>query len=159
MTETSGRAATIDEVEAHLRDLAPLRQGNPPEWASHDINFGQLRLLFMLGRRGPLSIGGLAATIRVTPATASELIDRLERRGLVRRFHRTDDRRVVDCELSEQGSRLIGEVAGARRQALRRILSVLTPVELSQLDGLLVAIGQRLAMAASDNQPLEEIDT
>jgi len=148
MAENAGHAVTLDEVEAHLRQLAPFRQSNPPQWASHDINFGQLRLLFMLSRSGPVSIGQLAAKIGVTPATASELVDRLERRGLVRRLHRTDDRRVVDCELSEDGARLIAEVAGARRQALRRILSVLTPEELGQLDALLVAISQRLVGVA-----------
>jgi DNA-binding MarR family transcriptional regulator len=156
MTETSGRSATIEEVEAHLQMLAPFRQADSPEWASHDLNFGQLRLLLMLGRSGPVSIGQLAATIRVTPATASELVDRLERRGLVHRFHRTDDRRVVDCELSEQGSRLVAQVAGSRRQALRRILSVLTPEELGQLDVLLQTIGERLAGASTESRPFKE---
>jgi len=149
---SSGDAA-LDLVEGHLRALAPFRQSNPPAWAQHDLNFGQLRVLLMLGRSGSMSVGQFASSVGVTPATASELLDRLERRGLVRRFHRTDDRRVVDCDLTEQGTQLVAQVTGARRQAMRRILSVLTPDELGQLDRLLVAIAARLDAVQTDLDP------
>ena len=150
MPERSDGIATLDEVESHLHELAPFRRFGPPEWARHDLNFGQLRLMFHLARSGPESIGGFAACVGVTPATASELIDRLERRGLVRRVRRTDDRRVVNCELTEEGTQLIAQVSGARRQALRRMLNVLTPEELGRLDGLLLTITERLEAAPPD---------
>jgi DNA-binding MarR family transcriptional regulator len=51
---------------------------------------------------------------------------------------------VVDCLLSEDGARLLAEVGGARREVLRRALSVLQPDELAQFDGLLHTIAERL---------------
>jgi DNA-binding MarR family transcriptional regulator len=121
----------------------------PPDWAHHDLTFGQLRLLFILGQSGPISIGQLADMLGVADATASEFVDRVERRGLAIRSHRVDDRRVVDCRLSDEGARLLAEIAGARQEAIRRVLTVLTPEELADVDRLLTVVTERLAAIQS----------
>ena len=137
----------MDDVEAHVRALGRLMPKGPPDWAHHDLTFGQLRLLFVLGQSGPVSIGQLADMLGVTDATASEFVDRVERRGLAIRSHRADDRRVVDCELSDEGVRLLAEVAGARRKAMRQVLTVLTPEELADFDRLIRLMAERLSAA------------
>jgi DNA-binding MarR family transcriptional regulator len=147
MAETSGHTVTVDEVEAHLQALVQLMPKGPPDWANNELTFGQLRLLFTLGQRGPVSIGQLAEMLGVTAATASELVDRVERRGLVRRHHRADDRRVVECELGDEGTRLLAQIAGARQQATRLMVAVLTQEELTDFDRLLGVMGERLAAA------------
>lgn len=121
----------------------------PPDWAHHDLTFGQLRLLFILGQSGPISIGQLADMLGVADATASEFVDRVERRGLAIRSHRADDRRVVDSRLSDEGARLLAEIAGARQEAMRRVLTVLTPEELADVDRLLRVVAERLAAIQS----------
>ncbi len=127
----------------------------PPAWAHHDLTFGQLRLLFVLGQCGPVSIGRLAHMLNVTDATASEFIDRLERRGLAIRSHRVDDRRVVECRLSDDGARLLAEIQGARRGALRQVLAVLTPEELASFERLLRIMAERLPAATQASSSTE----
>lgn len=144
MAEISGPAVTLEEVEAHAQGLLQALGPGPPGWARHDLTFGQLRLMFVLRQSGPVSIGQLADMLGVTDATASELVDRLERRGLAIRSHRLDDRRVVESQLSEEGARLLAEIAGARREVLRRALSVLTGDELAEFDNLLRVMAERL---------------
>jgi DNA-binding MarR family transcriptional regulator len=156
MPETSGHAITVDDVQARVQALMQLNHFGPPAWASADLTFGQLRLLFILGRAGPVSIGQLAEKLRVTAATASELIDRMERRGMVSRRHRADDRRIVECEIADEGSRLLAQISGPRQQMTRRLLAVLTGDELADLDRLLQSIAERLAAATTDAQPLKE---
>lgn len=124
----------------------------PPDWANNELTFGQLRLLFILGESGPVSIGQLAEMLGVTAATASELVDRVERRGLVLRRHRADDRRVVDCDVSDEGTRLLTQIAGARQRASRQMLSVLTQDELADFDRLLRVMAERLAAAKTDSE-------
>jgi DNA-binding MarR family transcriptional regulator len=148
---------------AHLHALFQLARNGPPHWARHDLTFGQLRLLFVLAHAGPVSIGKLADMLSVTDATASEIVDRLERRSLAIRSHRSDDRRVVECRLSDAGARLVAEVAGARAEMMRASLSVLTATELAQLDGLLRVMAERLpaviapsASAEGDAQVMSE---
>jgi DNA-binding MarR family transcriptional regulator len=137
----------LDDIEAHVQELGRLMPKEPPDWAHHDLTFGQLRLLFVLGQSGPVSIGQLADMLRVTDATASEFVDRVERRGLAIRSHRADDRRVVDCKLSDEGVRLLAEIAGARRKALRQVLAALAPEELADFDRLIRLMAGRLSAA------------
>jgi DNA-binding MarR family transcriptional regulator len=144
MPEPSGSTVTIDGVIAHVHQLL-LHPASLPEWTATELTFGQLRLLFVLRRSGPVSVGRLAATLGVTAATTSELVDRLERHGVVIRRHRTDDRRVVECELSDEGVQLLAQIGGTRREALRQVLGVLTPNELAEFDRLLEIISARLA--------------
>jgi DNA-binding MarR family transcriptional regulator len=152
MAGISGHAVTLDEIEAHVQALGQLMPKGPPDWAHHDLTFGQLRLLFVLGRSGPVSIGQLADMLGVTDATASEFVDRVERRGLAVRSHRADDRRVVDCKLSDEGVRLLAEIAGARREAMRQVLALLTPEELADFDRLIRLMAERLSAALPSAQ-------
>src|ERR1035437_8146271 len=152
MPETSRHAVTFDDIEAHVQVLFDLTAKGPPGWAHYDMTFGQLRRLLTLGQSGPLSIGQLAATLGVTDATASEFVDRVERRGLALRSHRADDGRVVDCKLSDEGVRLLAEVAGARRKAMRQILAVLAPDELTDFDRLIRLMAERLSAALPSAQ-------
>ncbi len=145
----------MEHVEASVQALLQALPKGPPPWARHDMTFGQLRLLFLLRQSGPVSIGQLAHMLGVTDATASEFIDRLERRGLANRSHRVDDRRVVECQLSEEGARLLGEIAGTRREGLRRMLSVLTGDELTTFDNLLRVIAERLPASTPTSDSTE----
>jgi DNA-binding MarR family transcriptional regulator len=141
---------SVDDVAKHLEELSRFhrRAGRAPRWLAHELTFSQLRLLFLLREEGPVSMSRLARTLGVTVATASELIDRIEKRGLATRRHRSDDRRVVECALGERGQRLLRDMAGARLEAVRKTLDVLTADELAQFDRLLGVIGERLAARA-----------
>lgn len=77
--------------------------------ARHDLSLTQLRALGVLrGRR--LRMAVLADYLGLERSTLSGLIDRAEKRGLVRREPSADDRRATDVMLSEEGDRLAAEV-------------------------------------------------
>ncbi len=142
---SAGRNPTIDAIATHLEQVAfQDRESKLPDWISQDLTFGQLRVLMIVQRTGPISIGTLAERLGVSLASASETIDRLERHELVMRRHRTDDRRVVECLLSDRGEALVEEIAGLRMDAMHRMLGVLTEEELADFDRLIRLIGTRL---------------
>jgi DNA-binding MarR family transcriptional regulator len=148
MTEASVRAPTIEEIATHLEQVIQLDPApSPPDWVTANLTFGQLRVLFLLRDVEPVSIGTLADRLGVSLASASEAIDRIERRQLVVRHHGQDDRRVVECRLSERGEQLVEEIAGIRLEGMRRLLGVLTPEELTEFDRLIRLIGARLEAA------------
>ncbi len=68
---------------------------------------------------GPQTASAIAREIRLTPAAVTSLIDRLERRGFVRRKADPGDRRKVMVEAAEEAQRVTAEaylplgVAGA----------------------------------------------
>ncbi|MGA8031484.1 MAG: hypothetical protein WCB48_03750, partial [Casimicrobiaceae bacterium] len=57
--------------------------------------------------------------------------------------HRTDDRRVVECILSDVGRSLLDEMSGRRIEKARRALAVLTPGELAEFHRLIRLIADR----------------
>jgi DNA-binding MarR family transcriptional regulator len=110
-----------------------------------DLTFGQLRLLVLLHRHGAQPMRRIAEMFDLTSAGASGLVERVERHGLVERHHRAEDRRVVECDLTAEGRRVVFQVAGLRSAELQRMLSVLDPSELATFHRLVLTITERLA--------------
>jgi len=140
-------AVSVDDVAARVAQLARLQRpasGAAPGWLAQELTFSQARVLFLLRDEGRLTMSGLAERLGVTSATASGIVERIERRGLVQRIHREDDRRIVECALTEDGLRLVRELAGARLDAFRQMLAVLTPDELADFDRLIGVVIERL---------------
>lgn len=146
MSKASGALISIDDVAARVQQLGRLQHhvgARSPGWLAHELTFSQVRVLFLLRDQGPVTMSQLASVLGVTAATASGVVDRIERHELVARRHRADDRRVVECALTEEGERLLREMAGAHVDALRQTLGVLSPAELAEFNRLLGLIVER----------------
>src|SRR5215212_1231245 len=84
-------------------------------------------------RQGASSPGELARLWQVTPAVITGVIDRLERRELVRREPDPDDRRRLRLALTEAGLAASTFVEGALTEELAAQLSQASPRELAEL--------------------------
>jgi DNA-binding MarR family transcriptional regulator len=74
----------------------------------HGLTTLQFTTLSILGRRGhPLSNAQLARRAYMTPQSMSEVIDALERKGLIRRNSHPNHRRVLPAELTPKGRRVL----------------------------------------------------
>jgi DNA-binding MarR family transcriptional regulator len=73
----------------------------------------------------------------LSSAGITSRIDRLERRGLVRRLDDPDDRRGVNIELTDDGREVVDEAVAALAISDRQLLERLDPQEVEQLEGLL----------------------
>ncbi len=67
----------------------------------------------------------------------TRLLDRLERRGLVERCRRDDNRRVVEVSITLAGKALLQELAAQVRACHKQQLGHLSAIELHQLVALL----------------------
>ena len=108
----------------------------------HGISVTQTRLLGVLRDRTP-TMNELATLLGLDKSSATGLVDRAERRDLVRRVASSTDRRVVLVELTAGGRALVAEVSGsfgADVASLLERLSAPDRVSLSRLvSRLLVA--------------------
>ena len=71
---------------------------------AHGMTLPQLAALRAVGRLQPITVGRVAKAIQLSQATASGILDRLEKRGLVRRSRQGCDRRTVTVELTPEGT-------------------------------------------------------
>lgn len=92
-----------------------------------DLTLPQVRALVVLSTRGPTTAGALAEALGVHPSSLTRLVDRLERRRLVRRQPGAADRRAVVVAVTPQGSDLVRRMTAARARELAAILDRLAP--------------------------------
>jgi DNA-binding MarR family transcriptional regulator len=117
--------------------------------AAGDVSLPQYRVLVLLASRGPQRAVDLAGALGVNPSSATRLIDRLARAGLVRRHRLPTDRRSSRIGLSSTGRDLVAEVNQRRRREFERLLESL-PAE--QHDLVITALG---AVAEAAGEPPE----
>lgn len=89
----------------------------------------QLTALATLFRTGPMTIGELAGAERVKPPTMTRIVAALEERGLVRRGPSSEDGRVVQVVLTDEGRRAHEDYRKRRDAWLRRRIARLSPSE------------------------------
>jgi DNA-binding MarR family transcriptional regulator len=100
-------------------------------WHRGALSLVHLNVLAALEAEGPLSMTHLAETLDVSVASATGIVDRMERRGLVERRHDTEDRRVVLVELEQAGRDVFRDLSARRRERLGRVLRELSDDDLA----------------------------
>ena len=110
-------------------------------WAHHTLSLIHLSVLAALESHGPLSMTKLAETMDVSVASATGIVTRMEKRGVVRRRHAEDDRRVVLVEVTDAGALVSREMDKHRRERLGKLLEELTDDELAGFLSGLRALG------------------
>ncbi len=109
------------------------RRGALKTWHQHALSLVHLNVLTGLEVEGPLSMRRLAELMDVSDASATGIVDRMEKRGLVERRHDAVDRRVVLVHPTEAGARVFSEMADRRREMLSRVVAILSGDELAAL--------------------------
>jgi len=104
-----------------------------------------LNVLIELETSGPMSMGRLAEVLEVSVASATGIVDRMEKRGFVERRHDEEDRRVVLVHMTQAGRDVFTSIEERRRLGLGKLLESLSEDELT---GLLK--GHRALRAARD---------
>lgn len=123
----------LEEALAVHRDIVRLVLAQAiPTWLELDLTMPQLKAFAIITNGGPVTIGQVSEHLGVGPATASHLVDKLVRSGLVERQEDTLDRRRTLAGPSTKGAELAEQLRG-KREKLREWLSRLNTEELEAL--------------------------
>lgn len=93
------------------------------------ITFSQYNVLLSLSREGPMQMNKLSENMLVAPANVTGLVDRMEKKGYVRRRKGTKDRRLYVIEATEKGTRVFTGISSRFRQYTGNLGSTLTREE------------------------------
>jgi MarR family 2-MHQ and catechol resistance regulon transcriptional repressor len=99
------------------------------------------RVLEVLLHKGPLPVNTIGPKVWLTPGSISVAVDRLERKGLVKRKN-TEDRRVRLVELTAKGRTVITKVFREHAAAMEEVATVLPKEERLLLLKLLKKLGK-----------------
>jgi DNA-binding MarR family transcriptional regulator len=116
--------------------------------AELELFAGQEQVLQALAASGLMTMGELAAVLRVRPPTASKTVSRLAALGLVERHAEPDDARVVRVKLTEEGQRKAAAIDGLWSDVETELLGGFDPKERKRLRKLLRRAARNLAEAS-----------
>jgi DNA-binding MarR family transcriptional regulator len=109
----------------------------------HDLSPHDARALRVVGHHGPTRLGVVAEHLRIAPRSATDVVDRLEARGLVRRSPDPDDRRAMTVSLTANGEAALAEVDEARRSGAAAFFEPLSERDRTTLARLLARLDPR----------------
>lgn len=102
------------------------------------------KAMSLLERAGPLTAGEIAARTGLATPSVTALVDRLERRGFVRRIRDPEDRRRVIVEPAPEGVAKAAVFFESPRRSLERLFACYTPEELQLILDFLTRSTERL---------------
>jgi DNA-binding MarR family transcriptional regulator len=133
----------IRAVDLHSRTLA----------ASHGLTGPQALILKAL-QNGYLTAGELANRVSLSQGTVTDILNRLEQRGLIRRLRDTQDRRRVFVEATDDGLALAEQSPPLLQESFLQRFNNLQDWEQSQLLASLQRIAAMMGAEDIDASPV-----
>jgi DNA-binding MarR family transcriptional regulator len=102
----------IEESVGYLlkRSQIKLAKSIDIDLTAHDITHAQGSIVLMLYSGHYSTAAELARELYIDSASITRMLDRLEKRGLIMRMPRGDDRRVINLKLTDEGNKLAGQL-------------------------------------------------
>ena len=120
-----------DKMIINLRDISHTMR------ALSEGRGSQRRILIMILEAGTITQRRLTERLGIQPGSASEVLAKLEKGGLITRTESATDRRTTDIALTDQGKSMAEEAFRQRQTRHEEMLSVLTEEEKNTLLSLL----------------------
>ncbi|OYD08595.1 MarR family winged helix-turn-helix transcriptional regulator [Paludifilum halophilum] len=124
----------VTEIERVVREISVIIKRKGRDLLTEfPITPPQFTALLWLNEEGDMTIGELSQKMYLACSTMTDLVDRMEKNGVVERVRDSRDRRVVRIHLLEKGSSIIRDVLEARQAYLSEILSHFTEGEVREM--------------------------
>lgn len=120
-----------------------LRHSARDALAAWDLSPSQARALGALSADGPSRLGELAGHLRITPRSATEVVDQLEQRALVQRTPDPQDRRATIVGLTDPGASMAAAISAVKADQAEAVFDTLDARDRSELTRLLLALRER----------------
>lgn len=139
------KTVNIEKMELLLRTICfNIKKKGREILQDFNITPPQFDALQFLVDEGGLTIGELSGKLYLAPSTITDLVDRMEKNGLVKRIRDDRDRRSVKINVEEKGFKLINEVIVRRCTYLEEVTGEMTQEDKIRLTHYLEVMGDKL---------------
>lgn len=126
-----------NESDLVMQVARTLRRRWAAAYAPLGLTPHQARALRVTGEHDGLRLSGIADALRISPRSATEVVDALEKAELVTRKPDPTDRRAVLVAVTALGERTLGALAAARTAEADEFFARLTVAERTALRDIL----------------------
>ncbi len=137
------------QVIAAIRQLSRYNALHPEAWREVDLTMTQFRALLFIRAGQPLSVSRVGAALKMRLGTASALINRLDRLGLVSRSENPRDRRQTLVELTPAGEAMLERIEA---DAIARTRRMFARMSARGRQAWLVALDEAIVALAGDEE-------
>ncbi len=117
-----------------------LSQGIEQEVSALDMTHAQASCLMMLAKGEATTVTDLARNLNTDAGSVTRLLSRMEKRGLIERTRRDDDRRVVDLSLTAEGEAMVHKLPAVFCDVMRRHFDGFSQEEIEVLRDMMLRI-------------------
>ncbi|MDH5232899.1 MAG: MarR family transcriptional regulator [Gammaproteobacteria bacterium] len=142
------RETLSKEVLKNLRVVVRTTQAHS-RWVekSTGVSGAQLWAMWELFAKPGQKVSDLSRTLSIHQSTASNMLDKLEERGLIRRDRSGPDQRVVQLFLTSRGTEVLSDAPRPAQGAIINALNALSDNDLQQLNQGLGALMANMQVA------------
>lgn len=132
---TDPRITREQAVVTHFRVIYQAIQRHSA-WVEKEcgVSSAQLWAMWVLSQQPGLKVSELSAVMAIHPSTASNMLDKLEKKALIQRTRGERDHRVVRLTLTDAGKKLLTRAPQPAQGALVNALSALSENQLAELN-------------------------
>lgn len=128
----------VSKIELLLRTICfDIKQKGREILSDFDITPPQFNALQFLVDEEELTVSELSNRLYLAPSTITDLVDRMEKNGLVIRKKDPKDRRIVKLLVQKKGHELINQVVAKRCNYLELLLKDMPAIDKEQFIGFL----------------------
>lgn len=137
-----------DELKALtilLKASASVEKVVKKDMSTYGLNATEFTVLELLYSKGRQPIQKIGQQILLASSSITYVVDRLEEKGFVNRIADQNDRRVTFCELSSEGTELMGRIFPKHADKITEIFEDCSKEEVLALQSTLKKIGYKAA--------------
>ena len=136
--DTSGIHVWLVLMKAH-KALSAISSA---DIARSGLCLSDFEILELLLNKGPMPVNTVGDRVFLTSGSSTAAVDRLEKRGLVRRESDASDRRARIVHLTSAGRKLISSIFAEHARVMEQTAHALTSTERATLISLLKKLGK-----------------
>ncbi len=137
-----------DELKALtilLKASASVEKVVKKDMSTYGLNATEFTVLELLYSKGRQPIQKIGQQILLASSSITYVVDRLEEKGFVNRIADQNDRRVTFCELSSEGTELMGRIFPKHADKITEIFEDCSKEEVLALQSTLKKLGYKAA--------------
>ncbi|MFZ0610949.1 MAG: MarR family transcriptional regulator [Desulfobacterales bacterium] len=119
---------------------------------NYNITVPQLVCLREISDNEPISLGKLTLSLHLNNSTVTGIIDRLEKRELVRRVRQSRDRRQIHVEVTDKGNSFIKQAPTPLQEHFITQIRLMDPLEVDKILWAIDKLADMLQIASAAEQ-------